>query len=129
MTFVIIDQIDWLVHWGGIQNSAGGLDGKLSKCSLGECVFYVRENFQPLGGHIAVSSGERLRWKSGGNVSKRHKQVLELAVEGSADWNSIAAVVKQADVNERPVVKSARFTANWARQQFAKMAQQKGPTP
>jgi hypothetical protein len=108
----VLDQVPWTVHWGGIDNPSGGLEGQLTKCRLGDTVFYVRENIAFMGGHFMVSSGERMGWKQG-RLSGRHAQILELAAP-EHDWERIAAVVQGADALKRPVRKNRRFTAKWA---------------
>src|SRR5262245_40732118 len=45
----VIDQARWTVHWGGLNNPHGGLEGQLTKC------------------------------RQRGRLSARHTQVLELA--------------------------------------------------
>jgi hypothetical protein len=109
--------VPWLVHWGGLSNPHGGLEGKLTKCRLGGLVFYVRENIAVRGGHFQVSSGERIGWKRG-RLSKRHKQILELAAP-DAEWDRIAAVVHDADALNRPVMRNGRFTIACAERQFS----------
>jgi hypothetical protein len=67
----------WEVHWGGIGNPHGGLEGMLSKCRIGATIFYVREAIAVYGSHFSVTAGERMGWKQG-RLSRRHAQVLEL---------------------------------------------------
>jgi hypothetical protein len=105
------------VHWGGLNNPQGGLEGKLLKCRLGQFVFFVRENFVGRGGHFMVSAGERMGWKQG-RLSSRHTQVLELAAPAS-EWDGLAALVRAADTLKRPVLKNRRFTVVWADGQFS----------
>jgi hypothetical protein len=107
----------WQVHWGGLNNPHGGLEGRLSKCRLNGHVFFVRENIAVSGGHFEVSSGERMGWKQG-RLSKRHAQVLELAAVDSG-WDHIAAAIQSADALKRPVRKNRQFTIAWAERCFA----------
>lgn len=102
----------WEVHWGGIGNPHGGLEGKLTKCRFGQTTFYVRENLAPSGGHFQVSAGERMGWKQG-RLSPRHLQVLELAAPVD-QWNRIAILVHDLDALHRPVRQNRRFTIAWA---------------
>jgi hypothetical protein len=105
------------VHWGGLNNPHGGLEGKLTKCRLNGLVFYVRENVAVMGGQFLVSSGERMGWKQG-RLSRRHAQILELAAP-EVHWDRIAAVVHHADSLKRPVVKNGHFTIARATRQFS----------
>jgi hypothetical protein len=100
--------VPWQVHWGGIGNPQGGLEGQLTKCRLGGVVFYVRENIAFQGGHFQVSSGERMGWKQG-RLSRRHQQILELAAP-PGQWDRIAALVHRVDGLKRPVRSNRRFT-------------------
>jgi hypothetical protein len=108
----VLAQVPWQVHWGGICNPHGGLEGQLTKCRLGQVVFYVRENIAPRGGHFLVAAGERMGWKQG-RLSRRHDQVLELAAP-EGEWDRIAAALKEVDTLKRPVRKNQRFTVKWA---------------
>jgi hypothetical protein len=108
----VLAQVPWTVHWGGLNNPQGGLEGQLTMCRLGRVVFYVRENIAFQGGHFMVSSGERMGWKQG-RLSRRHLQVLELAAPEEA-WDQLAAVVQEVDAQKRPVRKNRRFTVKWA---------------
>ena len=113
----------WEVHWGGIGNPHGGLEGKLTKCRLGQTIFYVRENLIPSGGHFQVSAGERMGWKQG-RLSRRHLQVLELAAPAE-QWTHIANLVQDLDALKRPVRSNRRFTIEWAE----KLMQQRREIP
>jgi hypothetical protein len=111
--------VPWEVHWGGIGNPHGGLEGKLTKCRLGQTIFYVRENVAPLGGHFQVSAGERMGWKQG-RLSRRHLQVLELAAP-AADWQRIAQIVHDADALKRPVRHNRLFTSAWVHKRLCEL--------
>jgi hypothetical protein len=108
----VLDQVPWQVHWGGLNNPHGGLEGMLTKCRFDGIVFYVRENIAGQGGHFHVSSGERMGWKQG-RLSKRHTQILELAAP-EHEWSRIATIVHDADSFGRPVRRNQRFTVKWA---------------
>jgi hypothetical protein len=108
----VLDQAPWPVHWGGLGNPHGGLEGKLTKCRLGTTVFYVRENIAPCGGPFLVSAGERMGWKQG-RLSSRHVQVLELLAP-DPEWRRMAALVHETDALNRPVRQNRRFTVAWA---------------
>jgi len=108
----VLEQVPWQVHWGGLNNPHGGLEGRLTKCRFDGIVFYVRENIAVLGGHFHVSAGERMGWKQG-RLSKRHTQILELAAL-EKDWNRLAPIVHDVDRLKRPVRKNRRFTIKWA---------------
>ena len=108
----MLDQVPWQVHWGGLNNPHGGLEGMLTKCRFDGIVFYVRENIAVHGGHFHVSAGERMGWKQG-RLSSRHAQILELAAP-EKDWEKLAAIVHQVDRLKRPIRKNRRFTIQWA---------------
>jgi hypothetical protein len=108
----VLAQVPWLIHWGGIGNPHGGLEGLLTKCRLGEAVFYVRENISTFGGHFHVSAGERMGWKRG-RLAKRHSQVLELAAPPK-EWDRLAEIVQQTDGLHRPVRRNRLFSVTWA---------------
>jgi hypothetical protein len=108
----VLAQVPWQIHWGGICNPHGGLEGQLTKCRLDGVVFYVRENIAIRGGHFGISSAERMDWKQG-RLASRHLQVLELAAPADY-WERIAEVIHDVDAFRRPVRRNRRFSARWA---------------
>ena len=108
----MLAQVTWQVHWGGLGNPHGGLEGKLTKCCLNKTVFYVRENIAVSGGHFYVSAGERMGWKQG-RLSRRHTQILELAAP-EEEWERLAKVVQQEDGLHREVRRNRQFSRKWA---------------
>lgn len=114
---IVLDQCQWRVHRNTADQGVGGLDGKLTKCSLDGVVFYVRESLKHAGGSFMMTSGERLSWKQGTPTAGSSKQVLELCCPTAA-WERIAAVVAEADQLGRPVMRNRLFTAEWAEEQL-----------
>lgn len=112
----VLQQVPWQIHWGGLGNPQGGLEGKLTRCRLGKMLFYVRENIRASGGHFLVSAGERMGWKHG-RLSSRHSPVLELLAP-EEEWSRLADLVHDIDVLNRPVRKNHRFTWRWAERTF-----------
>lgn len=113
----VLAKARWLIHWGGCNNSAGGIDGQVTKCRLAGVVFYVRENLAR--NHFLTSSNARIGMKRGeksGGV-----EVLELCCP--PEWfDRLAAVVTELDPKHRSVRTHARFTAAWAEMALRKGA-------
>ena len=105
-----------MIHWGGLGNPHGGLEGQLTRCRLGKVVFCVRENIAVAGGHFLVSAGERMGWKRG-RLSRRHVQVLELLAP-QKEWSRLAGLVHEVDPLKRSIRKNRRFTWEWAERTF-----------
>jgi hypothetical protein len=111
----VLEQADWQVHPGTI-GQLGGIVGRLSRCRLGDALFFVRENVALDRFHM--SSGERQGLKRG-SLARRHGQILELLAPPER-WDEFAAAVAAADGLGRPVRRNRNFTWAWAERQFAK---------
>lgn len=102
------------VSGGTYAGSCGGMSGQLTKCRMGNVIFYVREN---IGGidRFNTSSAQRLGMKKG-QMPKYSYQVLDLCAP-KEHWDTIAAAIMEEDKKggmERPVRHHQNFTVDWA---------------
>lgn len=105
----------WEVHFRGLNNPCGGSWGQVTKCRLGDLVFYVRENVT--GRDFYMCSSARLGLKAFGKSGT--PQVLELlAPEG--EWDDLADAVERADGLGRHVRHNRNFTWDWATKLFSR---------
>ena len=107
-------------HYGGEGlHRMSGLEGQLSHCRLGIIEFFVRENLTGIDS-FHISSGERYGDKAG-KTPRSSRQSLELCCV-QEHWEEVATAVREADSIKRPVVKSKRFTKEWAEHIFERSA-------
>jgi hypothetical protein len=108
--------------FGGGTLPAHLCEGQITKARWSGIVFYVRENLDG-GWSFYISSNERMSDKGSNRGTGRpalRRNVLDLCTPHEADWDTAAAVVRDLDALNRPVMRNRRFTVRWAEAALAK---------
>ena len=105
-TWAVVSKQGW--------NPGHHLIGQLTECEHDGVVFWVRESVDKRTS-FTTSSNQRRGEKC--KTPSPNRQALELCCPAE-HWEMIAAVVRDADVLQRPVLRNHRFTKRWIDKQW-----------